>query len=146
MDGPKCPLCPKNVQKSIFSRTFTCLLLQTFNHDTLGTQHQAHSFNRNHHVHSNVTRSSTNEKMAWVPTLTELTDHVGCHGNALWFPLWWKWWWLVEYRKYTFFYRQLGWLNFSLRFWPKIKPKIRQLLTNCPASDLTFSSKTAFFH
>ena len=29
-----------------------------------------------------------------------------------------------------------------LRFWPKIK----QLLSNCPASDLTFSSKTAYFH
>ena len=40
---------------------------------------------------------------------------------------------------YTFFHRQLGCLAFSLRFWTKIK----QLLSNCPASDLTFSSKTA---
>ena len=29
------------------------------------------------------------------------------------------------------FYRQLGCLAFSLRFWPKIK----QLLSNCPSSD-----------
>ena len=43
---------------------------------------------------------------------------------------------------HTFFYRQLGCLAFSLRFWPEIK----QLLSNCPASDLTFSSKTAYFH
>ena len=35
-----------------------------------------------------------------------------------------------------FFHRQLGCLAFSLIFWPKIK----QLLSNCRASDLTFSS------
>ena len=47
----------------------------------------------------------------------------------------------LNYRSYTFFYRQLGCLAFSLRFWPKIK----HLLSNCPASDLTFSSKSANF-
>ena len=41
-----------------------------------------------------------------------------------------------------FLYRQLGCLAFSLRFWSKIK----QLLSNCPASDWTFFSKTAYFH
>ena len=33
-----------------------------------------------------------------------------------------------------FFYKQLGCLGLSLRFWPKIK----QLLSNCPASDWEF--------
>ena len=41
---------------------------------------------------------------------------------------------------YTFFlYRQLGCLALSLRFWPKIK----QFLSNCPASDWIFSFKTS---
>ena len=35
---------------------------------------------------------------------------------------------------YTFFYRQLGCLAFSLKFWPNIN----QFLSNCPASDLIF--------
>ena len=34
----------------------------------------------------------------------------------------------------------LGGLALSLRFWPRIK----QLVSNCPASDWTFSSKTVF--
>ena len=42
---------------------------------------------------------------------------------------------------YSFFYRQLGCLAFSLWFWPKIK----QLVSNCPASDWTFSFKTGDF-
>ena len=41
----------------------------------------------------------------------------------------------------TFLYRRLGCLAFSLRFWQIIK----QLLTNCLASDWTFSLKTANF-
>ena len=40
-----------------------------------------------------------------------------------------------------FFYRQLGCLAFSLRFWPKIK----QFLSNCPASDWSFTFQTADF-
>ena len=44
-------------------------------------------------------------------------------------------------KNYTLFYRQLGCLAFSLVFWPKIK----QFLSNCPASDWTFSFKTACF-
>ena len=40
-----------------------------------------------------------------------------------------------------FFYRQLGCLAFSLRFWQKIK----RILSNCPASDWTVSFKTAYF-
>ena len=44
--------------------------------------------------------------------------------------------------RHTHFYRQLGCLAFSLRFWLKIK----QLLSNCPASDRSFSIKTADFH
>ena len=54
-----------------------------------------------------------------------------------------RWQILIRYKLITtvhIFYRQLGCLAFSLRFWPKIK----QLLSNCPASDLTFSS--ANFH
>ena len=47
----------------------------------------------------------------------------------------------LSIRIHILFYRHLGCLAFSLRFWPKIK----QLLSNCPASDLTFSSKTANF-
>ena len=43
--------------------------------------------------------------------------------------------------RYTFF-RQLGCLAFSLRFCPKIK----QFLSNCPASDLIFLQKTANFN
>ena len=39
------------------------------------------------------------------------------------------------------FYRQLGCLAFSLRFLPKTK----QFLSNFPASDWTFSFKTAYF-
>ena len=39
---------------------------------------------------------------------------------------------------YTMFCRQLGCLAFSLTFWPKIK----QLLSNCPASDWSFSLAT----
>ena len=38
-----------------------------------------------------------------------------------------KWAWTLGTH---FFYRQLGYLAFSLRFWPKIK----QFLSNCPAS------------
>ena len=40
-----------------------------------------------------------------------------------------------------FFYRQLGCFAFSLRFWPKI----RQLFSNCPASDFTFLQKQLIF-
>ena len=49
---------------------------------------------------------------------------------------------LQKMSRYTFFYMQLGYLAFSLRFWPKIN----QLLSTCPASDLIFSLKTANFH
>ena len=42
---------------------------------------------------------------------------------------------------YTFFYRKLSGLAFSLRFWAKIK----QLLSNYPTSDWTFSFKIANF-
>ena len=41
----------------------------------------------------------------------------------------------------TLFYRQHGCLAFSLRLLPKIK----QFLSNCPASDWTFSFETADF-
>ena len=49
--------------------------------------------------------------------------------------------WTFVKLQYTLFYRQIGCLAFSLRFWPKIK----QLLSNCPASDWTFSFKTGDF-
>ena len=39
------------------------------------------------------------------------------------------------------FYRQLGCLAFSLRSWPKIK----QFLSNCPASDWPFSKNRLIF-
>ena len=47
---------------------------------------------------------------------------------------------ITHFLKYTYFYRQLGCLAFSLRFWPKIKQ-----FSNCPASDRTFSFKTGDF-
>ena len=48
---------------------------------------------------------------------------------------------MVTGRYKHLFNRQLGCLAFSLRFWSNIK----QFLSNCPASDWTFSFKTADF-
>ena len=42
---------------------------------------------------------------------------------------------------YTFFNRQLGCLAFNLKFWPKIK----LILSNCPASDWVFFFQNNLF-
>ena len=48
---------------------------------------------------------------------------------------------IIEVKTRTHFYRQLGCLAFSLRFWPKIM----QFFSNCHASDWTFSFKIGDF-
>ena len=56
--------------------------------------------------------------------------------------IFWSCWIFMDIRVHTFFIGNSVGLAFSLLFWPKIK----QLLSNCPASDWTFSFKTADFH
>ena len=64
--------------------------------------------------------------------------------TLIFFSIYWEQyiWWVITFFGYTFFYnQQLTCLAFSLRFWPKIK----QLLSNCPASNLTILQKQLIF-